>query len=44
MLNYKVLDHSDDFGREVIGVLERFVDKARRIDGEIIVAIHRQYG
>lgn len=40
MLNYKALDHSDDFGTEVIcwvevtGVPERFVDEAKRIDGE----------
>lgn len=40
MLNYKALEHSDDFGTEVIcwvevaGVPERFVDEAKRIDGE----------
>lgn len=40
MLNYKALDHSGDFGTEVIcwvevtGVPERFEDEAKRIDGE----------
>ncbi len=40
MLSYKALDHSDDFGTEVVcwvevtGVPERFVEEAKRIDGD----------
>ena len=40
MLKYKALEHSDDFGTEVIcwvevtGVPERFVNEAKRLDGE----------
>lgn len=39
MLNYKALEHSDDFGTEVVcwtevtGVPERFVEEAKKIDG-----------
>lgn len=38
MLNYKALDHSDDFGTEVIcwvevtGVPEKLVEEAKRIE------------
>ena len=40
MLNYRALEHSDDFGTkavcfvEVTGVPERFVEEAKKIDGD----------